>query len=404
MMDANKYNYTVYGHLEKFFLLFTFLKRSQKSPMMVSYFETNGASAFLFSKGTLHPFLQKFFGQTDRWQRLVFGSASYYFSMYSACFPSPLTFSVLNDLRLPYSNSDLDITDTAPMLKELELPSGDRFFNSSLPYSQLSHLNFNPELDNFRSLFSMSPGLRSLEIAESLSSFDSDAEQYMAMSCSPILELLTIHHGFHLPNSQSVLPFLKLPSLKSLRLKPDSRCATRETPWASFELFVGFVHRLALQLTTLSIQSLSLTDSNLVHLLIHLPTLQDLTLDDSHLVVSPISSEFIESLHGHRPSSLHPQTEPIIPRLHSLRLLNVGATVFRDASVVDMVQSRWIPDRRSASNSVGTLALEVDCLREFTMTFRKRSKEQAGDVYDSLEHVERDGMRVVVSWVKPDDK
>jgi hypothetical protein len=115
-----------------------------------------------------------------------------------------------------------------------------------------------------------------------------------------------------------------------------------------------FVQRSSLQLTSLSVQSLALSYSNLVLLLTHVPTLKDLTIDDSLVPpeYSPISSEFIESLHGSSSSSFFPQIAPIVPRLHSLRLLNVGATDFRDASVVDMVQSRWIPEKLLVNDDI----------------------------------------------------
>ncbi|KAF9065815.1 hypothetical protein BDP27DRAFT_1424436 [Rhodocollybia butyracea] len=46
-----------------------------------------------------------------------------------------------------------------------------------------------------------------------------------------------------------------------------------------------------------------------------------------------------------------------------------------------------------------TLSLNfLYCLRVFTMEFRDRLKEEAGDVYDSLNDIERSGMMVVVSW------
>ncbi|KAF9059563.1 hypothetical protein BDP27DRAFT_1431224 [Rhodocollybia butyracea] len=58
------------------------------------------------------------------------------------------------------------------------------------------------------------------------------------------------------------------------------------------------LHRF-FQLTTFSIQQLSVSDANLVDILVHLPTLQNLTVDDVGISpeCSPISSDFIESLY-----------------------------------------------------------------------------------------------------------
>ncbi|KAF9017304.1 hypothetical protein BDP27DRAFT_1440523 [Rhodocollybia butyracea] len=162
-----------------------------------------------------------------------------------------------------------------------------------------------------------------------------------------------------------------------------------------------FVQRSSLQLTSLSVQSLALSCSNLVHLLIHLPILKYLTLDDSLVPpeYSPISSELIENLHcSSFSSSLPSQISPIVPRLYSLRLLNIGATDFRDTSVVDMVQSRWMPEKLLANNVVEASTLQVDCLREFTLGFRNRSEKETDGIYNSLDQIEKDGMRIVVSW------
>ncbi|KAE9405670.1 hypothetical protein BT96DRAFT_988183 [Gymnopus androsaceus JB14] len=75
--------------------------------------------------------------------------------------------------------------------------------------------------------------------------------------------------------------------------------------------------------------------------------------------------------------------------------LNVGASTFNDGSVVDMIRSRWIPGKRNASSSRESEP-QVDCLREFTIRFRNR--EEAKGVYEPLEDMDRDGMRVVVLW------
>ncbi|KAF9077088.1 hypothetical protein BDP27DRAFT_1313118 [Rhodocollybia butyracea] len=159
-----------------------------------------------------------------------------------------------------------------------------------------------------------------------------------------------------------------------------------------------FVKQSSFQLTTLSIHQLSISDVNLVDILVHLPTLHNLTVNDNGISpeCSPISSDFIESLHGYRTSSLRLQEAAIIPRLRSLRLLNVAATTFSDLLVVEMVQSRWIPTRL---HDVGTSALEVDCLRVFTMTFPNRSEVEADGVYSSLAPIERDGMMIVVQML-----
>ncbi|KAF9019820.1 hypothetical protein BDP27DRAFT_1411851 [Rhodocollybia butyracea] len=234
-------------------------------------------------------------------------------------------------------------------------------------YLQLSHLDFLPGPDDIQKSFDRCPNLFSLRVAELWQSNDDTADAVMYATSSR-LEILT--------NNEVI-------SGRS---------------WDNFEPFMAFVRQSSFHLTTFSIQQLIISNANLVDVLVHLPTLQNLTVDDSGISpkYSPISSEFIESLHGYRASSLRPSNAIIIPRLRSLRLLNVTATVFSDQLVVDMVQSRWIPTRL---NDVGTSTLEVDCLRAFTMTFLNRSEAEADGVYTSLAPIERHGMMIVVQML-----
>ncbi|KAF5371424.1 hypothetical protein D9757_010003 [Collybiopsis confluens] len=164
---------------------------------------------------------------------------------------------------------------------------------------------------------------------------------------------------------------------------------------------MNFVQRSSFPLTTLSLQNLALSDSNLVDLLRHLPTLVNLIVDDKMLTkLNPLTEQFTSSLHAYRPSPLRSNASPIVPRLQSLTL-SCGASTFNDAAIVDMVRSRWIPSARLGSSSVAETSymspLQVDCLREFTMRFRARTKEN-NVVYMPLERLEKDGLRAVVLW------
>ncbi|KAF9069776.1 hypothetical protein BDP27DRAFT_1324956, partial [Rhodocollybia butyracea] len=162
-------------------------------------------------------------------------------------------------------------------------------------------------------------------------------------------------------------------------------------PWASFSHFMAFVQRSSFSLTTLFIESLDLPDSSMVHLLVHVLTLLDFTFIDTEVPPeqNPITERLIESLHAYRyrKSSLRLLNGPLLPRLRSLKLTYNGV-YFNDQAVVDMIKSRWTSDF--------VLSREVDCLRSFTMTYRCRKK--ALGVYDVLDHIEKDGMRLVILW------
>ncbi|KAE9383460.1 hypothetical protein BT96DRAFT_1033039 [Gymnopus androsaceus JB14] len=213
-------------------------------------------------------------------------------------------------------------------------------------------------------------------------------------TCSSI-KTLTLCRGFvtrtnrNLPE-HSVLPYLTLPSLQTLHFEPSNQPGS----WAHFEPFAAFLSRSSPPLTTLMIQNLSLPDSNLISILAQISTLLDLVIDDNNVLPaeSPITCDFIESLHAFYLD----RATPIVPRLRSLKL-DVGAEAFEDALVVDMVQSRWIPEKLSASYTNGAESdglPPVDCLREFTMKFREREEVVKG----AYQPIEETGMRAVILW------
>ncbi|KIK63431.1 hypothetical protein GYMLUDRAFT_466847 [Collybiopsis luxurians FD-317 M1] len=216
------------------------------------------------------------------------------------------------------------------------------------------------------------------------------------------LKTLTVRHGNLIPLF-SAFSLYTFPSLNTLHLKPDKDIKLKPNIWFNFDPFMAFLERSSCLLTTLFIEGLSLSDIQLVRLLRHVPTLRDLTIIDTDIAgsFSPISKQFIESLHTSRTSDLRLEAEPLIPRLHSLTL-DTGATAFRDKVVIDMVRSRWIPSVISSANGISSSIKEglppVDCLREFTMKFRNRSNP--GDVYEPLDLTEKNGMRLVITWKK----
>ncbi|KAF9032083.1 hypothetical protein BDP27DRAFT_1348742 [Rhodocollybia butyracea] len=380
---------------EVFFPLSNFLDRSKQCSMTVNL-DIHG-DPFLKPK-VLHPSLEKLFGQITRWKDLSFNSDYYDVQELLDCDRiSSASFPVLSILHTSACVDEKNIgpfLGAAPNLRSLSLASTLRDVPENFSYSsQLSHLDFVPDKYHIPNLFDRCPRLFSLRITEWLYR---NSENHKMIISSSRLEILTVRHGCYWADdaSDSVFPFFRLPSLKALHLEPFMLMTKGGKSWCYFDSFMAFVQRSSFQLTTFSIQQLPISDANLIDILVLLPTLQNLTVDDSGISpeYSSISSGFIESLCSYRTSSLRPQEAAIIPRLRSLRLLNVGVTTFNDQSVLEMVQSRWNPTRL---NDVGTSVLEVDCLRAFTMTFPNRSEAEAG-VYSSLAPIEKDGMMIVV--------
>ncbi|KAE9387527.1 hypothetical protein BT96DRAFT_483018 [Gymnopus androsaceus JB14] len=178
-----------------------------------------------------------------------------------------------------------------PNLKRLILDSNP---STAFPWTQLAHLTLVP--DNMAiekmGVLRKCTNLTSLDIRDFVmqnrnenSGLFVDLE---SISESPIvcskMEVLTIR--WHLPtdapadsSKHSIFRFLSCPSLKILHLRNyySNWCSTQSS-WAHFDTFMAFSKRSSFRLTSLSIDSVPMSDSNLLHLLSRIPTLLDLTL------------------------------------------------------------------------------------------------------------------------------
>ncbi|KAF9069772.1 hypothetical protein BDP27DRAFT_1324949 [Rhodocollybia butyracea] len=246
------------------------------------------------------------------------------------------------------------------------------FFPSEFPLAQLSQLRVRViDEANMGTLARRSINLKALNISD-ICVNRKISDDILVLPTAYLLETLTVRLRRVNGVTATVFPFFK-------------------GPWAYFGHFMAFVQRSSFPLTNLFIERVNLPDSSMVHLLAHVPTLLDFTLIDTNVPPeeSPITEGLIESLHAYRyqNTSLRPLNGPLLPRLRSLKLTYNGV-VFNDQAVVDMIKSRWTSDFNSNR--------EVDCLRSFTMTYRRRKKVLG--VYDVLDHIEKDGMRLVILW------
>lgn len=81
---------------------------------------------------------------------------------------------------------------------------------------------------------------------------------------------------------------------------------------------------------------------------------------------------------------------PFLPKLHTLSL-SIGGVNFDDTAVVDMTSSRWLPDPNYAE------VVGVSCLRSVVLRFRHRPVDHK--IYMPLQHLDKMGMRVVITGI-----
>ncbi|KAF9069970.1 hypothetical protein BDP27DRAFT_1420409 [Rhodocollybia butyracea] len=241
-------------------------------------------SPFLKSGG-LHPSLDEFFEHIDRWQEFSFSCVEHSIEDLLNCDRIPAaSFPALRRLYLPAGMVEDDLLpfiDTAPNLRSLSLDNLDDFSwrFKSLNFKLLSNLDLVPTQADIRDSFDRCPNLFSLGITEFWR--NSGAGGPMKGLYSSRLEILSVRHGYCCSvsdASDSVFSLLRLPSLKALHLEnPESGEDAEDDndingkSWNNFEPFMMFVKQSSFQLTTFSIQQLSISDANLVEILVHLP-------------------------------------------------------------------------------------------------------------------------------------
>ncbi|KIK63434.1 hypothetical protein GYMLUDRAFT_41119 [Collybiopsis luxurians FD-317 M1] len=368
-------------HQNLFFPLTTFLGRSLELPLVLDFVLKATPK---FPNNSLHPFMAQLERQTYRWQSLSFHSERFnlknLFSRYE--FPHlPLLNNLgpIDDFVTIHSIGK----DVVPRLNSLgvEFFFPDAVEFPKFPFTQILHLELR-------------------EVGDCQVVGPPEDPQFVTF---PSMRSLTVRLGKTNPVNlfRSIFSFLRAPLLGTLHLEASN---SRWTPgsWSNIGPFLTFVQRSSCPLTTLSIKSIPLSDSDLVHLVRLVPTLHYLTVTETDLVVedSSITDRFIESLHASRTSLLRPQAEPLVPRLRSLTLETRTSGIYPHI-VVDMVCSRWIPSAISYASGkpypTEVVPHPVDCLREFILRiWNPEHKDLPEYIEKPLESLERCGMRLHV--------
>ncbi|KAF9063133.1 hypothetical protein BDP27DRAFT_251675 [Rhodocollybia butyracea] len=188
-----------------------------------------------------------------------------------------------------------------------------------------------------------------------------------------------------------VLLSFALPSLRAIVLESDR---IEPYPWST-ENFISFISRSSCVISTLTLRSVSLSDSDLIAVLRVMPSLLHLEIDDKimsgvyNTPRSPITSYLMLSLIQHELTLIS-----LVPKLHTLHLdPNYRTRTFDNSAFVRMVESQWF--RPGSDLSVTMSAMGRDCIRSVVLKFNWR--EVDAEVYKPLRVLDKEGLRVVVA-------
>lgn len=387
-------------HLPTNTLLNLFIESSKQSPLTLEF-----PSRVTIELEQHHRCLCAVLGAQDfRWKRLAIGNRATYLALTAH---NSSSFPLLEQLILPATTvgPHFSLLCTAPSLKCVSLCGirSEKLRNIGFAWIQLTHLKLAHFDATLRSLPEICPNLKGLSFRQTRAINEYCTPPLVVPVVETLVFLTLSHPDVSTSIENVVLGSLTCPSLISLLVEGPSSNA-----WPKSE-FEDFFTRSSCRLTNLSIKFIPLSDTNFVDLLRLLPSLLHLTIDDSKIrgfnavdTQTPITSCLFLSLHAfHRPqSNTIPST--LVRKLESLSLTFDGPdteTTFSDRDFVDMVLSRWRPDIYASGYGLDTSSLLQSeggtvCLRSVVMRFTKRDVDQ--EIYEPLDHLEKEGMKVVV--------
>ncbi|KAF5371597.1 hypothetical protein D9758_003357 [Tetrapyrgos nigripes] len=165
------------------------------------------------------------------------------------------------------------------------------------------------------------------------------------------------------------------------------------------QIFSRFFERSGCQLQTLHLIRLSVSDQDVIALLRHTPSLVELHIEEIKRNVhsrnlryfngtvfrfkDTVTPSFLTALHAYD----HGMSSPLVPKLERLDLL-VDGDLFDDGMFLEMVVSRWIPDKNY------TLSVGVSSMKSVKIGVLDRTLKE--DVKEQLLYLEKVGLKVIV--------
>ncbi|KAJ4482921.1 hypothetical protein C8J55DRAFT_510999 [Lentinula edodes] len=333
---------------------------------------------------------------SDRWKELTVSQPTF-FKVLTA--QNPTNFPVLEELsissfafRLPGS---LDRFQYAPKLHSLSILTFPlaKLTKSHFPWNQLNILTICSYSEEVKYLLDASSDLTELHFCEW-------ADGWFKQTSSPILASsvqtlsLTVAAQTQ-PGSESLVDVIfastTCPALTSLYIDRADVEDIYERPWPQ-ENVLGFLNRSSCNLSTLSIKSVPLSDLDLIDILTRLPSLSHLTVDDTGVSYNsngPITSQLIQSLHAFRYNGKSLTSSILVPQLQSLSLVSSASAGVSDSDIMEVVSSRLYTGGSTYDSAIG-----MPFLRSVLLRFPNRDVPE--EVYSSMKHLEKAGLRAVV--------
>ncbi|KAE9399361.1 hypothetical protein BT96DRAFT_1019530 [Gymnopus androsaceus JB14] len=382
-------------------LLNLYNERSRNSPLT---FEITGPTDGCDPQPHHRALCTSIAAHSNRWQKLTVHEPKVFDALVALNPRRLLMLEVLNiDSLFCDESSDFDMFENSPIRSLSVYAVSREMRESKFPWKQLTQLDVAQHAEGMKTLLEASGKLTELRLREV------DGKDYF-QQCAivPLLETLSLNLSqTSLSESLAEVAFSSMtcPSLTSLLIEASNNYKGYKRIWPKESLH-GFISRSSFHLSTLSIKSIPLSDSNLIDLLRRLPSLLHLTIDDSKATraassttPSPITPHLIQSLHAFPDMSSVAVSSALAQKLQSLELTFSGSD-FDEEGFVDMVSSRWLADHEpdgygplspetSLNSDVGTA-----CLRSIVL--RLRNQKMDVKTYRPMKFLEKAGMRVVV--------
>lgn len=342
-----------------------------------------------------HPGFELLLTQSHRLRNLSF-EGDFSSSSHAGLFSNPsMALSALEVLKIDmrdygeHSSAELDIFKDASCLRTLSLfASVDMNTTQDFPWAQITTIELDASYMNVYNVLVLCHNLEDLKLHACYGSQTAYEVPDVAFTLEHVVSFSVIG-DFGVTTSdviEAILSSFVFPSLRSLKLTQWG--FVRQSYWPKDQV-TNLLARSRCSLTLLSLCGLRLSDIDLVALLKHLPSLQELFIHDVLATKFLITTSLIKSLHGIRPSNLHTSFQPLVPHLRTLSLVVKNGDDFDATAFVETISSRWLPEPEYTT-SVGR-----SCLQSVELVIHNRKEDL--NLFAPLTHLEKAGMRVFVA-------